>query len=296
MKTIRTALSIALAAFATVAVGQINTPQPSSAGSVSATVGLTEVTIDYFRPKVKGRQIFGEGGDFLQPFGQLWRTGANSGSKLSLSTDANIGGTDVPAGEYLIFSTPGKDSWEVMLYSDLSIGGNTGAYDKSKEVMRTSVKPMWTDGITETMTFNISDISEDNTSANIELAWANAVVKVPVKVNFHDMVLKDIESKMQIPAGNYTAAANYYLATNTNLEKALEYMNTYLAMEGRGNQFWHIHTKAKILKALGDKEGAMAAAQKSYDIAAAAPNDFGYKANNENLMAEIKKMKKSKKK
>jgi len=161
--------------------------------------------------------------------------------------------------------------------------------------MKTSVKPMWSEGNTETLTFNISDISEDNKSANIELAWANASVKVPMTVDFHSMVMKDIEAKMQIPAGNYTAAANYYLSTGENLDKALEYMNTYLGMEGRSGQFWHVHTKAKILKAMGDKDGAMETAKQSYDLAAAAPNDFGYKANNEKLMAEIKKMKKKKK-
>lgn len=295
MKTLRTTLSIALAAFATVVMGQINTPQSSSAGSVSATVGLTDVTIDYFRPKMKGRMIFGEGSDYLQPFGQLWRTGANSGSKITFSTDVKVAGNDVKAGTYLIFSTPGKDSWDFRLYSDLSLGGNVGRYDEANEVMKTSVKPMWSEGNTETLTFNISDISEDNKSANIELAWANASVKVPMTVDFHSMVMKDIEAKMQIPAGNYTAAANYYLSTGENLDKALEYMNTYLGMEGRSGQFWHVHTKAKILKAMGDKDGAMETAKQSYDLAAAAPNDFGYKANNEKLMAEIKKMKKKKK-
>lgn len=296
MKTIRMFFAIILASFATVSMAQINAPQASSAGSVSATVGLTEVTIEYFRPKMKGRMIFGEGSDYLQPFGQLWRSGANGGSKITFDTDVKVAGKDVKAGSYLIYSTPGKDSWDFRLYSDLNLGGNVAAYDESKEVMRTTVSPTWTEGNTETLTFNIADISEDNTTANIELAWANVSVKVPIAVEFHDMVMKDIEAKMQISPGNYTAAANYYLNAGVNLDKALEYMNAYLALEGRGNQYWQIHTKAKILKALGDKEAAMATAQKSYDLAAAAPNDFGYKARNEQLMAEIKKMKKSKKK
>ncbi len=292
MKTIRSIFTIALAAIATLSFGQINTPQPSSAGSVSATVGLTEVTIDYSRPKMKGRQIFGEGADFLQPFGQLWRTGANSGSVLTLSTDATVAGTEVKAGQYLIFSTPGKDSWDFMLYSDLSIGGNVGAYDEAKQVLKTSVKPTWTSSNTETLTFNISDISEDNTSANIEMTWANVSVKVPFTVNFHENVMKDIAAKMQINPANYTAAANYLLAAGEKLDMALEYMDAYLALDGRDKQFWHIHTKAKILAALGKKDEAIAAAQQSYDVAAAAPNDFGYKANNEKLIAELKGKKK----
>ena len=74
---------------------------------------------------MKGRKIFGEGTDYLQPYGVLWRTGANSGSVLTLSTDAKIAGTDVKAGSYLIFTVPGKDSWDFMLYSDIKLGGNT---------------------------------------------------------------------------------------------------------------------------------------------------------------------------
>src|SRR5690606_34817075 len=107
---------------------QITIPAASPAGSVYSKVGLTDSTIDYSRPKVKGRKIFGEGSDFLQPYGQLWRAGANAGTFLTLSTDANIGGTDVKAGKYLIFATPGKTEWTVTLYSDLSLGGNVGGY------------------------------------------------------------------------------------------------------------------------------------------------------------------------
>ncbi len=290
MKTTRQFLTVMLAAFATVSMAQINTPAPSSAGSVGSTVGLTEVSVEYSRPKMKGRKIFGEGSDYLQPFGQLWRSGANQGSKLTISTDAKIGGTDVKAGTYLIFSTPGKDSWDVMLYSDLTLGGNVGGYDEKNEVMKTSVKPTWTSSNVETLTFNISDISEDNTKANIELAWANVSVKLPIEVNFHDTVMKDIASKMQVNPGNYTAAANYYLGANVEPEKALEYMNTYLAIEGNDSQFWQIHTKAQILAAMGNKKEAIATANESLAKAKASERgDFGYIQRNEDLIAKVKK-------
>lgn len=290
MKTIKSFLSVGLAFFAIVAMGQINTPQPSTAGSVSATVGLTEVSVDYFRPKMKGRMIFGEGSDYLQPFGTLWRTGANSGSVISFSTDVKVNGEDVKAGEYLIFSTPGKEAWEFRLYSDLSLGGNVAGYDDSKEVLRTSVKPTWTSTNTETLTFNISDLSEDNTSANIEMTWANASVKVPITVNFHDAVMKDIASKMQVNPANYTAAANYYLGAGVELEKALEYMNKYLAMGDNAGQFWHVHTKARILAALGNKKEAIATANDSLEKAKNFERgDFGYIQRNEDLIKKVKK-------
>ena len=225
---------------------QITIPAPSPAGSVYSKVGLTDVTIDYSRPKVKGRKIFGEGSDFLQPYGQLWRAGANAGTFLTLNTDANVGGTDVKAGKYLVFVTPGKTDWKVMLYSDLSLGGNVGGYDQANEVMSTTVKATTLTLPVEALTYNISDISEDNTSANIELTWANVSVKVPIKVSFDDKIMADIEANTKVNPANYVAAANYYLNAGKDLNQALKWMNMYLAVGDNGKQFWNVHTKAKI--------------------------------------------------
>ncbi|MEP1094711.1 MAG: DUF2911 domain-containing protein [Cyclobacteriaceae bacterium] len=271
------------------ATAQIQTPAPSPAGSVYSKVGLTDVTIEYSRPKVKGRKIFGEGSDFLQPYGQLWRAGANRGSKLILSTDANIGGTDVKAGEYLIFATPGANSFSVSLYSDISLGGNVGGYDKANEVMITNAPVTKLSNSVEALTFNISDISEDNTSANIELTWADVSVKVPIKVNFDETVMADIAAKTQVAPGNYVTAANYYLASGKDLEQALKWMDTYLAVGENSNQFWNVHTKAQILAKMGRKKEALATAEES--LMKAKNNeqgDFGYIKRNEDLIAEVK--------
>lgn len=280
-----------LAVSATFVSAQIDTPQPSSPGSVYSKVGLTDVTIEYSRPKMKGRTIFG-GEGALVPYGQIWRTGANSGSKLTINTDANIGGTDVKAGSYLIFTVPGQDSWDVMLYSDVKIGGNVSAYNKENEVMRTQVKPMKLSNMVETFAFQITDISEDNTSANIEMSWGDVAIKIPVKVNFHDQVMQDIAAKTQVNPGNYVAAANYYLTTGENLEQALEWMNMYLAVPGNDKQFWHVHTKAKIQAALGMNKEAIETATDSMNKAKAnASGDFGYVQNNQSLIDSIKKKK-----
>ncbi len=268
---------------------QIETPQPSPAGSVYSKVGLTDVTIEYSRPKLNDRKIFGEGADFLQPYGQLWRAGANAGSKLILSTDANVGGTDVKAGEYLIFAIPGKDEWTVSLYSDISLGGNVAGYDKTKEVMITKVKPTMLNNKVETLTYNIADISTDNSSANIELAWENVSVKVPVKVDFDKQVMASIEANTKVNPGNYVAAANYYLATGKDLKQALAWMDMYLAVGENSKQFWHIHTKAQILAKMGDKKAAKETAEKSMELAKAFPQgDYGYIKRNEDLIKSLK--------
>ncbi len=267
---------------------QITIPQPSPAGSVSSKVGLTDVTIDYFRPKVKGRKIFGEGSDFLEPYGKIWRSGANAGSMLTLSTDIKMAGTDVKAGKYLIFSIPGKDEWQFMLYSDLKLGGNVAGYNKANEVLRTSVKPVKLSNSVETLTFNISDISEDNASANIELSWADVSIKVPFTVSFDEKVMKEIAEKTKVNPGNYLAAANYYFTAGKDLNQALEWIDMYLSTGDNSKQFWNLHLKARILAKMGNKKLAVETAEKSKELATNFPNgDFGYIKRNEDLIAEV---------
>ncbi|TRX52168.1 DUF2911 domain-containing protein [Fulvivirga sp. M361] len=289
MKRIFIATLSLIACFAWQANGQITVPQPSPAGSVFSKVGLTNVTIDYFRPKVKGRKIFGEGSDFLQPYGTLWRAGANSGSKLTLSTDVEIAGKKVNEGEYLIFITPGKDQWEFKLYSDISIGGNVAKYDKSKEVLSTNVKATKLTSNVEALTYNITDLSEDNSTAAIEMAWADMSIKVPLKVSFDEEVMADIAKNTKVNPRNYLAAANYYLSANKDMDQALKWVNMYLAEGENSKQFWNLHLKARILAKMGNKKEAITTAEKSLDLAKNFPNgDFGYIKRNQDLIAEVK--------
>lgn len=288
---LHTILSLCLVALfaSNLSIAQILTPQASSAGSVSSTIGLTEVSIDYFRPKMKGRKIFGKGEDYLQPYGTLWRAGANTGSKLTLSTDVAIAGTKIAAGEYLIFATPEASEWKFMLYSDLTLGGNVGGYDKENEVLATTAKATKLSSAIETLTYNITDISEDNTSANIELTWADVSVKIPMKVSFDEAVMASIAKNMVVSPGNYTAAANYYLNNDKDLNKALEWMNMYLAIGENAGQFWHVHTKANILAKMGNKKEAIATAKDSMEKAKNSERgDFGYIKRNEDLIASLK--------
>jgi hypothetical protein len=131
---------------------------------------------------MKGRKIFGEGSAFLVPYGKIWRTGANGGTKVTFSDDVKVEGNAVPKGEYLIFTWPGANEWTVTLYKDTSIGGYTDRYDKANEVANFKVKPQKLTEVVETFTAGISDISEDATNANIKLAWENTAVKMNVVV------------------------------------------------------------------------------------------------------------------
>ena len=269
------------------ATAQINMPAPSPAGKVYAKFGLTDINISYSRPKVKGRKIFGTGDEYLEQYGKVWRTGANTGSIITIDKDISVEGKNLPAGEYMILTIPGKDEWQFIFYKDKSIGGNMSNHKEADEQLRVAVKPANLTDAVESMTFNISDVSEDNTTGAIELAWANTSVKVGISTNFDKEIMADIAKATKVNPNNYAAAANYYYNTGKDLDQAIEWMG--FAIEANPNAFWNIHAKAQMQAKNGDKKGAIATCEASLAKAKAADSDFGYIKLNEDLIAELKK-------
>lgn len=278
--------TIILVAACFLAEAQIQVPAASPAGSVSSVVGLTTIKVDYSRPRVKGRKIFGEK-DVMHKYGDIWRTGANNGTKISFSDDVTVEGIKVPKGEYLVLSWPGATEWTVSLYKDVSIGGNTAAYKKEDEAANFKVKTEKPAAQVETFTVSIDDIAADNKSAYVTFAWENAAFRFNVVVDFDAKVMKSIEDNTKINPNNYAAAARYYFDTNKDLKKALEFID--LGIAGNPNAFWNVHLKAQIQQKLGDKKGALATAQQSLDLARKnADGDFGYIKLNEDLIKSLK--------
>jgi hypothetical protein len=277
-------LIVVIAMMCLVAEAQVQIPSASPAGSVSSTIGLTDVKVEYFRPRLKGRKIFGEK-DVMYPHGTIWRTGANSGTKITFSDDVKVEGIAVPKGEYLIFTWPGAAEWTVSLYKDIKLGGNTEAYDKSQEAANFKVKSEKLASKVETFTISIDDIAEDNKSGKVTLAWENTAVKFNVGVDYDAKVMKSIEANTKVNPGNYFQAAVYYLETGKDLNKALEWVN--LAAASNPSAFWILHQKAKIQKALGDKKGAMETATASLNAAKTAKNR-DYQTMNEDLIKTLK--------
>ncbi|MDH4091862.1 MAG: DUF2911 domain-containing protein [Cyclobacteriaceae bacterium] len=275
----------ALAFGSLLAEAQIQTPAASPAGSVSTVVGLTDVQINYFRPRAKGRKIFGSEASVLVPFGKIWRTGANSGTRISFSDDVKVEGIPVPKGEYLILTWPGATEWTISLYKDVSLGGNTGGYDAANDAAKFKVKPEKLAEKVETMTFAIGDISDDSKSAKIQLAWENTSVKFGFFADYEDKVMKSIEASTKVDPGNYFQAAVFYLENGKDLKQALEWINK--AAEGMSSPFYVTHQKAKIQKALGDKAGALATANASLESAKKADNR-DYQMMNEELIKSLK--------
>lgn len=185
MKIIKMTFAVLLMLASITTIAQDKKPMPSPAGSVATTVGFTDISINYFRPQMKGRKIFGSGDGYLLQYDKLWRAGANSGTVVTFSDGVKVGGKDLPAGEYLLLATPGKSSWTVLFYKDKSIGGNMSKVEDSNIAAKVTVSPTKLGNTIEVLTYNITDISKDSKSANIELAWENTSVKIPVVVSLN---------------------------------------------------------------------------------------------------------------
>lgn len=178
-KTLTTLASICLLVIGqNLAVAQ-NGPAPSPLQKMSQMVGLTEVNIEYSRPSLAGRDMY----DKLTPVGKRWRTGANTRTVISFSKDVMLGGNEVKAGAYNLFTIPGKDEWVIILNNNTA-ETNPFRVDDKNNILSFKVTPTSTNDKVETFTINITDFDKtamDN--ANIELAWENTSVKFPIKVN-----------------------------------------------------------------------------------------------------------------
>jgi len=178
MKTLNIQLFIGVfALLLSLQVDAQDKPAASPLGKAYQRLGVTDVEITYSRPGVKGRDIFAANG--LVPYGKLWRTGANLATKISFSTDVMVGGKKVKAGEYAVFSIPGKEEWTFILNTVTDQGG-TGNYDEGKDALRITVPAQEYPGPVETMTFVFGNVKD--TSADLAMIWENTAVMVPISV------------------------------------------------------------------------------------------------------------------
>jgi hypothetical protein len=203
IKTLTGAIAIVALTSSTLCA-QLKVPAPSPLQTIKQTFALSDITIEYSRPSAKGRVIFGD----VVSFGSVWRTGANSTTKITFGEDVKVEGNDVKAGTYGLYSVPNKDSWEIMLYKDLTLGGNVADYKKENEVVRFTVKPTALTEKVETFAINVADITAN--SANVELVWEKTRVAFKVVADIDSKIMKTIETTIVKDNRPYYPAASYY--------------------------------------------------------------------------------------
>lgn len=257
----------ALTAMGTTLHAQVEFPQASPASKLVDHFGLTTVEIDYARPSVKGRKVFGG----LVPYGEVWRTGANAATKVVFSTEVLFGGEVVPAGTYGLFTIPGEKEWTVILNKGAEQWGSY-AYKEEGDVVRVTAKVAALSDPVETFTITVQDIGAQ--TANLTLAWEKTMVKVEMETDVVGMMVPKIEAAM---AGSgekpYFPAAMFYYEHDLDLKKAAMWMDE--AIKAQPGQMWMIYRKGLILAKAGDKAGATAAATEARGLAKNAGGELG---------------------
>ncbi len=274
----RTLILLMLPLLATVTLkAQIQLPQPSPHATVTQTIGLTEITIDYSSPGVKGREIFGG----LVPYGELWRTGANACTKITFSDDVKLNGNPVKAGTYLLATIPGETEWTIVLNSNTSLWGVNG-YKQEEDVLRFTVAPQPHE-FTERMTFTIGDF--DFSKGKIHLDWDKTRVSFDVEVPTEEKVMGSIRSALNPDDRQYARAARYTLETGNHLDEGLGWAKTAVEMK---DNWYNNYLYAALLVKTGNQEQACLYAARALELGNENPARFFYKSQVEDILSNCK--------
>lgn len=257
--------------------------------NATQAVGIAAVTLDYSRPGVKGRRIFGE----LEPFGQVWRTGANASTKITFSDPLTVGGKSVAAGTYALYTIPDKDSWTVILSRNVELWG-AGGYDPKDDALRVEVEPQVLPAVHETLTIDLERFH--STGADLFIAWERTKVALPLRFETDAKMRKAIDEQVRSATGDvapdlYYSAGMYmydrYKVTGD--EAALAEASDWVGRAAKANpsKYWQGYFDAEIAHAMGDTARAKIAARKALAAAREADTDFGYGIKCRLLLAKL---------
>ncbi len=283
-------LATATAALMTPMVeAQLGGPPKSPRATLTQQVGLGEMTLDYSRPSVKGREIFGG----LEPWDVVWRTGANASTKITIDQDATVGGEAVQAGTYAIYTIPTKGAdWTFILSKQTNLWG-AGGYDPAQDALRLAVKPTMLATTHETLTIDFQGFHANG--ANLTIAWADTQLSIPMVVDTDSKMLQRIDEKVrnakgEVEARTYFDAAMYMINKKENLKEASTWMDK--ANEMQPGTFWMMYQQADLALTMGDTEKAKRVGMAALKAAQAAKEtdrgDFGYTERLEGFLKQLK--------
>lgn len=263
---------------------QIDKAPASPRARLTQQVGLTEVSLDYGRPGVKGRRIFGG----LEPYGRVWRTGANASTKIGFGDDVTFGGHAVPKGTYALYTIPGEAEWTVLLHGKTDLWG-AGGYDEANDVARVRVPVVERADLQETLLIDLEGFHQDG--AELVIVWEHTKVSVPIGVDTESRVIAQIEEKIfesggEVSAATYFDAGMYFYEKRIDLEQAAEWVDRAVGLEPEA--FWRVYYQAEIAHARDDRQKARVCAEKALELATASPRgDFGFIAKCKLLLEKL---------
>jgi hypothetical protein len=261
---------------------QINTPVSSPSTILTQTLGLTKITLDYSRPSVKGRKIFGD----LVPFGKVWRTGANKITSIKFDDEVYVHGSVMKAGSYGLYTIPGKNEWTIILNRDDKQWGSYG-YDNNKDVVRFNIQPIQPKEFTEQM--NIDLVEFTPTSTYVSIKWKNTEVRFKIEQRgIDEKIMAEIVEKTAKPDAStdtYFSAAGFYYQTGVKLDQALVWANKVVEKQ---KEYWTYQLVACIAAKQNNCTLAIPNAEKSMELAKKA-GDVAYIKLNQAVLAQCKK-------
>ncbi|HET7750201.1 MAG TPA: DUF2911 domain-containing protein [Terriglobales bacterium] len=227
----------------------LNIPRQSQHAVLTQRIGITDITINYHRPLVNGRKVWGD----LVPYGQVWRAGANENTTIAFSDPVTIEGQPLDKGVYGLHMIPGENEWTV-IFSHVATAWGSFTYKQAEDALRVTVKPQSAD-MHNALTYDFDKLTP--TSAVVELEWEKVAVPFKVDVDVNKIVEASLNRQMrglaQYTWEGWDDAANYLLAQKTDLDEALKYEDQSIEVEKR---FDNELTKANILEAMGKKDDA----------------------------------------
>lgn len=250
-------LALQLAASGAIAQQPLKLPRPSPAASVTQTVGVTEVTINYSRPGVKGRTIWGE----LVPYGEVWRTGANENTTIRFSTPVKVEGHELPAGIYGLQTIPTKEQWTVIFSKDADEWGAFN-YKPENDALRIQVQPQPAE-FRERMAFDFEDVTD--ASAEVVLHWEKLKVPFKLEVDTPKLAVEGVQGQLRWQS--FVQAANFCIQANACLDEAGRWLDASIALEPT---FSNQRAKAMLLAKKNDYKGAVSWGEKALSAAKAA--------------------------
>ena len=286
MKTIKLqlfALCLAVFAVATSVFAQndLNLPDVSQAAEVKQRIALTDITVNYHRPLVNGRKIWGG----LVPYGKVWRAGANENTTIEFSDPVSVEGKPLAKGTYGLHMIPNQDSCTV-IFSKTNTGWGSYSYDQKDDALRVDVKPRPLVENKEALEFDFEDLKP--TSTAVTLKWEKLGIPFTVSVNDADQTLQNIRAQLK-GRGQFTwqsldEGAQFCLTRKINLDEALRWADASIQNEER---FDNLSTKADILKALNRPDEAKTTWNKALEIAKAPQlYTYGRQLQNQKKTAE----------
>ncbi|HYJ06481.1 MAG TPA: DUF2911 domain-containing protein [Chthoniobacterales bacterium] len=251
MKRISTTLFtfvIALFALAATAHADLDLPDVSQHAVVKQRVGLTDIKIDYYRPLVNGRKVWGG----IVPLGEVWRAGANQNTTIEFSDNVSIEGKPLPKGTYGLHMIPTADTWTI-IFSKMASAWGSYTYKQEEDALRVTVKPLPGE-MEEALAFEFEDLKPD--SAKIVLRWEKIVVPFTVSVSDETTVANlrnQMRGRAQYEWQSLNQAAQFCVTKKINLDEALKWVDSSIQNEER---FENLSTKADVLKAMNKPEDA----------------------------------------